>query len=73
MRQPLTTTSAVLKYACEDCKAGEPCDHDCVESATCSVRCPKCGGRIWFLGSISDAPDTCECPYCKKAVTVCKT
>jgi len=69
MKTPLTTKQAIIRYSCSICKDGGECGSgDCVESSTCSYKCPECGGRIWFLGDIDRTPRKCNCPYCKKDV-----
>ena len=52
LTKPLTTDEAIAKFECNDCKAGNTCEWNCVESATCSLRCKKCGERNWFAGDL---------------------
>jgi hypothetical protein len=69
-RTPLTTKQAILKYSCSVCKDGGDCEYNCVESSTCSYKCPECCERVWFLGN-KEEPINCQCPYCKKDITLC--
>ena len=64
MKEPMTTAEAISKHECSACKAGRPCEHNCVESETCSVRCNSCNDRVWFSGNIQDVPEKWTCPYC---------
>ena len=63
-----TDAEAVDLFSCPECKKGKDCRewaHGtwCVESATGSMRCIKCDGRIWKQGSIGP-DDKVLCPYC---------
>ena len=64
MTQELTTDQAIELFQCDQCKEGHDCEWNCVESATCSLRCPVCNERVWFQGSLQDTPRVVECPYC---------
>ena len=52
LNEPLTTAEAIERFECADCKKGNPYEWECVESATCSLMCRKCGERNWFAGSL---------------------
>jgi hypothetical protein len=52
LNNPLTTDEAIERFQCDDCKKGNPCEWECVESATCSRPCRKCGERNWFAGDL---------------------
>jgi len=70
----MTTEQAREKFLCEGCRTGEsPCSDyefggDCVESATGSIRCPKCQGRCWVEESLSQMEEEEVCPYCKTVI-----
>jgi uncharacterized protein (UPF0212 family) len=66
----MTTKEAQERFRCEGCRTGErDCDakdfgSDCVESETGSTRCPKCNGRCWVAGELSNMEASETCPYC---------
>lgn len=62
--EPMTREEAVDKHMCNGCLQGEPCGHDCVLSATCSVPCPYCSNSVFFDGDIEFAVARPVCPYC---------
>jgi hypothetical protein len=56
MQNPMTTKEAVDKHECSVCReqgsGSSACGFDCVESATCSLRCKACNERNWFTGDL---------------------
>lgn len=68
MSKPMTTQRVVQLYECNDCKAGNFCNHDCVESGTCSITCIRCKGKLWFNGSLERIPKLFKCPYCESTL-----
>lgn len=73
MQVGMTTDEAVGRFQCSSCQKGEECDEAghggwCVESSTCSMRCYKCGERVWFQGSwgskYGQVPENFTCPGC---------
>jgi hypothetical protein len=69
---PMTTDEAYDKYGCRNCTEvdfnEECCETFCVESRTCSLRCPRCRGRNWFPGDLHKAPVEFACRYCGEIV-----
>lgn len=64
----MTTKRVVELYECNACKAGNFCEHDCIESYTCSVHCSRCNERIWFSGNANLIPKLFKCPYCESTI-----
>jgi len=65
MKTPMTTAQAIERFG--DNRYTLDDNKYTLESSTCSMLCKKCGERIWFQGSWTDAstPKTFDCPYCK--------
>jgi hypothetical protein len=65
LKNGMTTDQAVRRFECSTCRTGDRCGWDCVESATCSLRCVKCNTRNWFQGSLpSTTPWVFVCVAC---------
>jgi len=60
-KRGMTWEEAQERFTCSACKAGNPCEHDCVLSSTCSFKCPRCGTSNFFQGSWHQAPEGFEC------------
>lgn len=67
LSKPMNTEQAVAKHQCSQCADGDPCEHDCVLSETCSLRCVHCNERNWFTGDLPPArPWKFACLACGK-------
>ena len=60
----MTGTEASAKHLCESCKAGTPCEHDCVLSGTASFVCPTCKDHIWVDSWDATGIIEIDCPHC---------
>ena len=70
LERPMDTANAIRTFQCEDCAEGDPCEWDCVESSSCSIRCPHCRERNWFAGDLpTKRPWVFHCIKCSKKVT----
>lgn len=54
LNSPMDTKTAILRFSCPECKDGNDCGWNCVESATCSLRCKSCNERNWFTGNLPE-------------------
>jgi hypothetical protein len=61
---PMNTAEAVERFQCDVCKSGGMCEWDCVESATCSLRCAACNERNWFMGDLPRESGRFKCVRC---------
>jgi hypothetical protein len=62
--KPLATEQAIERFGCAECRSGGTCEHSCVESATCSLRCQACDARNWFHGDLPDDTSVFTCHAC---------
>ena len=69
MEKAMTSKEANDRFLCKMCQEGEDCGWNCVESATCSMRCKDCGARCWFTGDLHRAPAKFRCGVCDAVQT----
>ena len=67
LNKPMTTDQAIERHQCSQCRSGDPCEMDCVESSTCSLICKHCGERNWWTGDLPwHRPWVFRCVGCGK-------
>ena len=65
MQKPMVSDDVFKKFDDAD-------EYDSCLSSTCSMRCPECKERNWFMGSWGneDIPLEWECPGCHQIISL---
>ena len=66
MQKPMTNDEVNKRFPNDDY------EFNSLLSSTCSMRCPECKERNWFVGSWGneDIPLEWECPGCHKIISL---